>query len=228
MLQNHYLLDKKTRQLNTLKNLKTYLGKKNNTTIDQHNTNLFISKILKNLNLFTNNKHNIFLHFKQTNKESNIFQAISKKKKRKLGENIAKLRKFQQNEFFQNGFNILYSFTVNHHSSAFLADFIATYLKKLKRPNFFLRFLKLALKTLLNEKFTLFERIQIKIKGRFNGAPRSSHKFINIGKNIPVLTINAKIDYGESTAYTTNGTFGIKVWTYRKTEKTIMFNARST
>lgn len=217
LLRSHYLLCKKTHRLNTLKSLKTCLSKKDYITLDQQNSNLFVSTVIKGLNLFTNNKHNIFLNLKQTNKESDFLQTISKKEKRKLGENVAKLRKFQQNEFFKNGFNVLYSFTVNRHSSTFLADFIAIYLRKLKRPNFFLRFLKLALKTLLTEKFTLFERIQIKIKGRFNGAPRSSHKFINIGKNIPALTVNAEIDYGESTAYTSNGTFGIKVWTYTTT-----------
>ena len=212
--QSRYFLYKKTRRLSTLKNFKTYLNKENQKTLNQQNTNLFVSTIIKNLSLFTNNRHNIFLNLKQTNKETNFLQMILKKDKHKLQERITKLRKFQQNEFFKNGFNMLYNFIINQYSATFLAEFIATYLKKLKRPNFFLRFLKLTLKTLQTEKFALFERIQIKIKGRFNGAPRSSHKFINIGKNIPVLTINAKIDYGGSTAYTSNGTFGVKVWTY--------------
>ncbi len=219
LLQNHYFLPKKTQRLNSLNNFKTCSSKKKYITLNQQNTNLFVSTMIKNLNLFTNNKHNIFINLKQTNKESDFLQTVLNKDKHKLGENIAKLRKFQQNEFFKNGFAVLYNFTLSHCSSDFLAEFIAGYLKKLKRPNFFLRFLKLALKILLNKKFTLFKRIQIKIKGRFNGAPRSSHKFINVGKNIPVLTINANIDYGESTAYTSNGTFGIKVWTYTITSK---------
>jgi ribosomal protein S3 len=214
LLQRQYFFAKKTQRLSDLKNFKTCLNKKKHPTLDQQNNNLFVSMILKNLNLFTNSKHNIFINLKQANKESNFLQTVLKTDKRRLGEDIAKLRKFQQNEFFRNGFTILHNFATNHHSSTFLAEFIAVYLKKLKRPNFFLRFLKLALKTLLKKKFTLFERIQIKIKGRFNGAPRSSHKFINVGKNIPVLTINAKIDYGKATAYTSNGTFGVKVWTY--------------
>lgn len=189
----------------------------NHKTLNRQHTNLFVAKILKGLTIFTNKKHNIFLNLKQINKEMTVFQTVSKKNRYKLKENIAKLRKFQQNEFFKKGLNILNNFAINAHSSLFLAEFIADYLKKLKRPNFFLRFLKIALKTLLDKKFSKFDRIQIKIKGRFNGAPRSSHKFINVGRNIPVLTLNSKIDYGESTAYTSNGTFGIKVWTYSKT-----------
>jgi small subunit ribosomal protein S3 len=58
--------------------------------------------------------------------------------------------------------------------------------------------------------------MKIKIKGRFNGAPRAKHKIIIIGKGVPNLTIDAKIDYSEETAYTINGTFGVKVWIYEK------------
>lgn len=216
LLQTHYFLDKKTQRLNAINNFKVYKNVMNHKTLSHQRINLFVSKILKGLTLFTNKKHNIFLNFKQINKETTFFQTILKKNKRKLKENMTKLRKFQQNEFFKKGLNVLNTFIMNDHSALFLAEFIANYFKKLKRPNFFLRFLKVALTTLSNNKFSKFNRIQIKIKGRFNGAPRSKHKFINIGQNIPILTLNSKIDYGESTAYTSNGTFGIKIWTYTK------------
>ena len=219
LILDYYLLLKKAQRLNNLKAFKICLNKKINKSLNHQNTNLFASKIIKNLNLFTNSKQTIFLNLKQTNKENDVIQTIIKKNKRILKENIAKLRKFQQTEFFKEGFTILYNIAISSNRSEFLAEFIAVYLKKLKRPNFFLRFLKLALKTLASKKFTSFERIQIKIKGRFNGAPRSSHKFVNIGKSIPILTINTKIDYGESTAFTSNGTFGIKVWIYPTTSK---------
>ena len=216
LLQTYYFLNKKTQRLNALKNFKIYKDVINYKTLNHQHVNLFVSTILKGLTLFTDKKHNIFLNLKQINKETTLFQTVLKKNKRKLKENTAKLRKFQQNKFFKKGLNILNTFTLNAHSALFLAEFVAKHLKKLKRPNFFLQFLEITLKTLLNNKFSKFKRIQIKIKGRFNGAPRSRHKFINIGKNIPVLTLNSKIDYGESTAYTSNGTFGIKVWTYTK------------
>lgn len=215
LFQNHYLLNKKTHRLNAIKNLKTYIDGNNYKTLSQQNANLFVSKILKGLSFFTHKKRNIFINLKQTNKETALFQTISKKDKHILKENFLRLRKFQQNEFFKNGLNVLYSFVVNRPNPLFLAKFIGFYLKKLKRPNFFLRFLKLALKILIARKFSQFKQIQIKIKGRFNGAPRSSHKFINIGKNIPVLTLNSDINYEEFTTYTSNGTFGIKIWTYR-------------
>jgi ribosomal protein S3 len=216
LFQSHYFLKNKTQRLNAINNFKNCKDTLNYKTVNHQRANLFISKILKGLMLFTYKKHDIFLNLKQINKETIFFRTILKKNKRKLKENIAKLRKFQQNEFFKKGLNIINAFTINPNSSSFLAEFIASNLKKLKRPNFFLRFLKIALKSLIPNKFSEIGRIQIKIKGRFNGAPRSSHKFINIGRNIPVLTLNSKIDYGESTAYTLNGTFGVKVWTYIK------------
>lgn len=217
--QNPYLLNKKTQRLNVITNFQNYIDGKNYKTLSKQNKNLFVSKVLKSLNLFTNNKHNIFLNLKQINKETILLQNIAKKTKRKIRKKLTKLRKFQQNEFFKKGFNLLYNFITTKQNSTFLAKFIALFLRKLKRPNFFLRFLKLTLKTLIAQKFSQFKRIQIKVKGRFNGAPRSTHKFINIGKNIPVLTLNSKIDYGEAIAYTSNGTFGVKVWTYTMISK---------
>lgn len=212
--RDSYLLKKKTQRLDVVKNFQNYIDGRNFKTLNNQTKNVFISKVLKSLDLFTTRKHNIFLNLKQINQETTLFQNISKKTRHKIKKDLTKLRKFQQNEFFKKGFNLLYNFVTNKQSSTFLAEFIALFLKKLKRPNFFLRFLKLTLKTLVIQKFSQFKRIQIKIKGRFNGAPRATHKFINIGKNIPILTLNSEIEYGEAVAYTLNGTFGIKVWTY--------------
>jgi ribosomal protein S3 len=214
LLQNQYFLNKKTHRHDSIKNLKSYTDEKTFAGLNKQTSNLFVSKILKSLSVFTEEKHNIFLNLKQVNKETSLLQKMSHKNKQVIARSIAKLRRFQQNDFFKKGFNVLYNFAASNKDSNFLAEFIALHLKKLKRPNFFFRFLKFALKFLLSKNFAKFERIQIKIKGRVNGAPRSRHRFINIGKNIPVLTIRSKINYGEYTSYTSNGTFGVKVWAY--------------
>jgi ribosomal protein S3 len=90
-------------------------------------------------------------------------------------------------------------------------------LKNLKRHNFFLKFVKTTLTLFYNKNFSNCKRIKIQVKGRFNGAPRAKNKLIDIGNRAPVLTINSKIDYAESTAFTSNGTFGVKVWINEKT-----------
>ena len=219
VFQNHYLLNKKSQRLDTVNNLKFYTDEKYYKTISKIKINLFISKLLKTLNFFTNKQHNIFLTLKQTNNETNFLNFVLRKEKRKLRLTLSALRRFQQNEFFEKGFNLLYNFVTNPCSALFLAEFIAIYLKKLKRPNFFLRFLKTALETFVSKKKARFKQVQIKIRGRFNGTPRSRQRFLSIGKEIPVLTLKSNIDYGTATAYTSNGSFGIKVWICKTTTK---------
>lgn len=213
-IKKSYFLDQKTQKLELANAYQTYRESKQYTDLYTKNKNLFIKKIIKGLSLFTLKKQNIHLNLKQLNKEKSLLFTFSKTEKRKIAKNLTKLRRFQQNEFLKKGISQLYYFVTNTQSSSFLAEFIALHLKKIKRPSFFLRFLKTTLRFFINKKFSKFKRIQIKIKGRFNGAPRASNKFINVGKNIPALTITSKIDYGEATAYTLNGTFGVKVWTY--------------
>jgi len=120
------------------------------------------------------------------------------------------IKKYEKNEFFKDGVNILYTCSEKPNSADLLAEFISTQLQKLKRHNFFLKFIKSTL--------TIFKspNIKIKIKGRFNGAPRAKHKIITIGNGVPVLTLNSNIDYAEKTSYTSNGTFGVKVWIHEK------------
>ena len=213
-LQKSYLLSRKTQKLNSANMYQTYLDGQKYPVLNSKNKNLFIQKIIKALSLFTEKKQSIHLNLKQLNREKNLLSTLSKSEKHKIAGNLAKFRRFQQDEFFKKGINLLYNFVSNAQSSKSLAKFITLCLRKIKRPNFFLKFLKTTLKLFITKKFSKFERIQVKIKGRFNGAPRATSKFLNIGKNIPVLTINSKIDYDEETAYTSNGTFGVKVWTY--------------
>ncbi len=55
---------------------------------------------------------------------------------------------------------------------------------------------------------------KITVKGRLNGAEIARKEWLKKGR-IPLQTIRANIDYGQSTAYTTYGTIGVKVWIYK-------------
>lgn len=55
------------------------------------------------------------------------------------------------------------------------------------------------------------EGAKIMIKGRLDGAEIARTEWLAKGK-LPLQTLRAKIDYAASTAYTTYGTIGIKVW----------------
>jgi len=55
---------------------------------------------------------------------------------------------------------------------------------------------------------------KILMKGRLNGAEIARKEHLKKGK-IPLQTMRSDIDYASSTAYTTYGTIGIKIWIYK-------------
>ena len=55
---------------------------------------------------------------------------------------------------------------------------------------------------------------KIRVSGRLNGAAIARAETIAKG-NLPLSTLRAEIDYGQSTAYTIYGTIGVKVWIYK-------------
>jgi len=56
--------------------------------------------------------------------------------------------------------------------------------------------------------------IKVKIKGRLDGAEIARDETFKHGK-MPLQTIRAYIDYGESRAYCSYGVVGVKVWLYK-------------
>lgn len=204
----------KIKRLNYLKIYKKYLLIKKYENFNNIEKNKILLKFFESLSLFINKKINIFLTFKQLNKNSK--QLFNSENIEILKKKIVVLKKYEQNSFFKEGLNTLFTCTTQKNSANLLAEFIATQLKKLKRHNFFLRFVKTALLIFITDKksTSIIKGIKIKIKGRINGVPRAKHKIINIGKGVPNLTINSNINYAEKTSYTSNGTLGIKIWTY--------------
>ena len=105
------------------------------------------------------------------------------------------------------------------NTSDLLANYIAQQLQHLKKHNYFLKFLKAALKTFISNYSKEIKGIFIKIKGRFNGAPRARKRVIHIRRKIPVQTIKTDIRYSLTTAFNVNGTFGVRVFLYRLKKK---------
>lgn len=204
----------KTKRLKFLTIYKKYLAIKKYKTIKAIENNTFLSKFFESLHLFINKKTNIRLNICQLNKKlkNNFYFTTIKHLNKKLGS----LRKFRQNDFFKDGVNLMFNSTLQSNSADLIARFIATQLKKLKRHNFFLIFIKTTFLIFINSNFSNLKGIKIKIKGRINSRPRARHRTINIGKGVPSLTINSKIDYSEKTSYTSNGTLGVKIWTHKK------------
>jgi len=56
--------------------------------------------------------------------------------------------------------------------------------------------------------------VKIQVAGRLGGAEIARREHLESGK-LPLTTLRADIDYGETTAFTKYGTIGVKVWIYK-------------
>jgi ribosomal protein S3 len=166
------------------------------------------SEISKVLNLFMGNQLNIISHFYCLNKNTHFLKSIQKK-------TFVSLQRFINTPFFKDGIELLFHVVYNKTSAHLLARFIAVQLKKIKRHKFFLSFLKKTLSILLDSNLSKVKGIKLIVKGRLNGVPRARHKIITIG-DVPVQSISAKLDFSQTTAHNSNGSYGIKVWVVEK------------
>lgn len=188
-----------------------FTKKQQNQTLKNIQISSFWNKVAETIQLFIGNSINIVLQFKQLTKPT--LSKITDKQIKMLKKIIGQLRKYKQNKFFKQGINLIFMFVTTNNSSNLLATFIAEELKKQKRHNFFLSFIKTTIKLFNLHNIGDLKGIKIKIKGRLNGSPRAKHRIINIGKGVPIFTIQSNINYSEAVAYTPNGTFGVKIWT---------------
>ena len=202
------------------------LKKKKNNQLDKPKMDLksFQEILLKSLETYTKNKINISVTLQNLNryKQLSYFQIHS------LKGVFKQLRSLVRNSFFKEAINILFVSISKRKSAKVLADFLADQfrLNQLRtdqtaisrKDNRFLGFLKQTIILLLKSEVSCLAGIKIVIKGRFNKAPRARSSSIHFGK-FSLQSFNSKIDYHQSTAYTANGTFGIKVWLCEESQK---------
>lgn len=93
--------------------------------------------------------------------------------------------------------------------AAVMAEEIADQIEK-RLP--YRRIIKQSLEKIMQNKDVLGAKIIV--KGRLNGAEIARKEWLKKGR-VPLQTIRSDIDYAQSTAYTTYGTIGIKVWVYK-------------
>ena len=199
----------KIKRLTLLIKYKKYLQNKKHTNQDKQQKNFIFENLLESLVLFTNKKLNIFINFQNFNKGLNV--CLSHKEKTALKTKLLLLKQFFQNKLFNESLNVIFLIVKIKDSAKILANFLAKQLEHLKFHNRFLILLKQILSLLFGSKDHKFKGIKIIIKGKLNGSLRAKKKLILIGK-IPIRTLNKKIYYAEKTAYTKNGTFGVKIW----------------
>jgi len=179
------------------------------------NSKGFYEILLESLATYTENKTNISVTFQNLNR-CKLHPQITN-----LKTIFKQLRRFVKNPFFKEAINILFVNISKRKSAKLLASFISDQfrLNQLRtsqmtisrKDNHFLGFLKQAITLLIKSENSCLKGIKIVIKGRFNKAPRARTNNIFFGK-FSLQSFNSKVDYYQSTAYTVNGTFGIKVW----------------
>ena len=102
------------------------------------------------------------------------------------------------------------------NSSKLLAQIIAIYINKHKKKHYYLfSILKKYFNILIFSKISRIKGLKIAVSGRINGAPRAKTLKLQVG-SIPLQSFESSISYSNTTAYTPNGTFGIKVWICEK------------
>lgn len=194
---------------------KKYLSLKKNKNIKNVFSNFFLNKFFESLILFFKKSMSINLVLKPLLKNTRI--ALKKKQQILIKKKLIQLKKHQKNDFFKDSINIIFSVVNNTNSADLLSKYIALTLGKLKKHNFFIKFIKTVIQIFMDKDlYSKIEGIKIKIKGRINGSSRARERIIQIGQNMPILTLNAPINYAENTAYTSNGTIGVKIWINKK------------
>jgi ribosomal protein S3 len=205
----------KLKRIKLIKYYKKYLSLKINKNIKNLSNNTFLIKLFQSINLFFNKKLALTLILKPLDVTTN--KKLSTQKQEMLQKELVKLQKYKRNDFFKEGINLIFISVTSKNSAELISNYIALNFKKLKKHSFFLKFITTLLTIFISKtSFKIVRGIKLKIKGRLNGAPRAKSQTIHIGSSMSLLTIDSAINFSESTAYTSNGTIGIKVWVCEK------------
>jgi len=140
---------------------------------------------------------------------------LNLKKNSGLKTRVQQLKLYSRERFFTEALEILILVFQSRETAKLLTSFIAFQLQVMKRHNNFLTFLKRGLITFSKLKNSNISGIKILINGRFNGVPRAKGRIIQAGQ-LPLQSLDSKINYHNTEAQTPYGTFGIKVWICEK------------
>jgi len=171
--------------------------------------NGLLNGLLETLTSFTGAKYHIKLVLQHANK--GLTTNLNQLEKKQLKQKTLLLRQYSRQKFFKEGLSTIITLLCVKGSANLLANFLAKQLKGLKRHNHFLIFLKRTLNYLIVLRFSNVKGVKVIVSGRVNGAPRARSKIIVAG-DVPTHSLDRDIDYVQETAFTKNGTFGIKIW----------------
>lgn len=175
--------------------------------------NDFLQQIFETLNRFTGNLYDVNIVMENLNQ--GLILNLNNQQKNEIRRKLILLKQYSKTSFFDEGISVLIIVIKFKNSSFLLNNYINKHFKELKKQSVFLIFLKRALDFFIFFNFSKVLGIKIVIKGRFNSAPRAKKKIISVG-NVPTQSISKTIDFSETTVFTKNGTFGLKIWIHYK------------
>lgn len=140
------------------------------------------------------------LSIRLNNKESIAFR-----------KSLLKLRRYTRSKFFKDSINVFALVIRKKLTADILSEFISFQLSLHKKHNYFITFIRRSLLILIKSRYSKISGLKVRISGRFNGARRARTRLFHICK-VPSQTLKANINYNQSISFTSNGTFGVKVW----------------
>lgn len=187
--------------------IKPFLKSKHMGTFNKESVfspNLFLSKLNQIINLFLSKNKKILFCFNCLNKDLSYLKHLSQKQ-------LKVLKRFNRLPIFKESLELLIFIVGTQKTSKLFAMFLSKQFQKIKRQNFFLKFIRQVFTVLIKSPFSKYRGIKIIISGRLNGVPRAKHKIITIG-DVPVTSIITKLDYAQTFCHNSNGSYGIKIW----------------
>lgn len=181
------------------------------------NSKNFISKfinkfLITTLSSYHNKNIGITVKLKDLNKEfeDNIVKfKHNRLEYKKIFKQLKSLKNYPSSPYL---IKLVLIIITNKKSAKLLSEIISHLIStQKKRHSNILMFFKKSLTISLNSRLSAISGIKILISGRINGFPRAKKRLLKLG-SLPLQSIKSYVDYYESTSYTLNGTFGIKVW----------------
>lgn len=192
------------------KKYKNFYNKVSYKTTNVLKKNYFHEHILEAISLFLKKRFHVSLVFKNINR--GISLTLTSVEKAFLKKQAILLKTHSKQKYFKDCLNLFIIGAKIRYSSKLFSTFLAEHLKYLKYHKPFLSFVTKLLRIIIFSNTFVLKGIKFIISGRLNNKPRSSSSVVILG-NIPTITKNIETtDYSESTCYTKNGTFGIKIW----------------
>ena len=195
-------------------------------TSSEQKISLFLRKIIKILNNYTNDKLNFYFILQNIQKyliQLNIFLSYCSIK----NFIFSKLKKYQiKYKFLKNLLQIFFFVITKLNSSQLLSNYISYIckIKFFKKDHLkFFKLFKIIISKIIKSKISIVSGIKIVLSGRINGLSRSRIKSFQYG-NMPINTFNVHINHSFKTSYTVNGTLGVKVWILYKKISSIIKN----